>query len=104
MFCKNCGKETDENTMFCIHCGCELQDTRQIKKEQNESKTGIGVIMALFLGLIGLIIGIALYPAGSYERKTFLKAFGITYGVVVGIAILIYIIVMFSLTPYYYYY
>ena len=60
----------------------------------NESKTGIGVLMGLFLGIIGLVIGICMYPAGTLARKTFLKAWGITFGVCVAILVVCYIIIL----------
>ena len=77
MFCKKCGNEVNDEAVICIHCGCELDNGKT--KDNNQSKTGIGVVMALFLGVIGLIIGICLYPAGTIARKTFIKAWLITY-------------------------
>lgn len=43
------------------------------QSKYNESKTGIGVVLGLFLGIIGLIIGICIYPEGTVARKTFIK-------------------------------
>lgn len=40
---------------------------------RGESKTVIGVLMFLFMNLWGLVIGLLLYPAYTYERETFLK-------------------------------
>ncbi len=48
--------------------------------------------MALFLGIIGLIIGIMLYPSGTIARKTFIKAWCITYAIAL---IMIFIIIFF---------
>ena len=48
--------------------------------------------MALFLGIIGLIIGIMLYPSGTITRKTFIKAWCITYAIAL---IMIFIIIFF---------
>ncbi len=93
MFCKKCGKEVNDDAVVCIHCGCSLKEDEN-KKEMNESKTGIGVLMGLFLGIIGLVIGICMYPAGTLARKTFLKAWGITFGVCVAILVVCYIIIL----------
>ncbi len=60
--------------------------------QQSTSKVGVGVVLALFLGIIGLIIGLLLYPNASYERKTFLKGWAWTYGVVIALAVFIFII------------
>jgi len=62
-------------------------------QEQGTSKTGIGVICALFLGLIGLVIGLCCYKDGSIERKTFLKAWVITFCVSYGVGIILGIII-----------
>ena len=102
MYCPKCGGEVSEEADVCVHCGCSLNKT---PKEFNEPKTGIGVVMALFLGLIGLIIGILIYPTGTVARRTFIKAWCITYAVVFGVAILFMIIVIAALGPslaYYY--
>lgn len=93
MFCKKCGKEVNDDAVVCIHCGCSLKEDEN-KKEMNESKTGIGVLMGLFLGIIGLVIGICMYPAGTLARKTFLKAWGTTFGVCVAILVVCYIIIL----------
>lgn len=59
---------------------------------QGESKAGVGVICGLFLGLIGLIIGLLLYKDGSYERQTFIKAWVITFVVEVAIGFVLWLI------------
>ena len=56
---------------------------------EGQNKRDIGVIMALFLGLIGLIIGLLLYPAGSYERATFLNGWIKTYVICLIIVIVL---------------
>ncbi len=62
----------------------------------NESKTGIGVVLALFLGIIGLIIGICIYPEGTVARKTFIKGWAWTFGVTAVVAVVIVLIVYFG--------
>lgn len=49
--------------------------------QQGESKTGIGVLCAFLLGLIGLLIGYLLYKDKKldYEWSTFLKGWIWTY-------------------------
>ena len=96
MFCKKCGKEINDDAVICIYCGCSTEENNSVQKNDdfNVSKTGIGVLLGLFLGIIGLVIGICLYPTGTIARKTFLKAWGITFGICVAVIIIFYIIVI----------
>lgn len=93
MFCKVCGKYNDDGVTRCENCGTvftvvqpkaqESQVNRsseprtapsqESQATRGESKTVVGVLMCLFLGIIGLIIGLLLYPAGTVERSTFLS-------------------------------
>ena len=66
------------------------------QQKYNESKTGIGVVLGLFLGLIGLIIGICIYPEGTVARKTFVKAWAWTFGTCMVVGIVIGVIAYFS--------
>lgn len=66
------------------------------QSKYNESKTGIGVVLGLFLGIIGLIIGICIYPEGTVARKTFIKAWAWTFGVTAVVAVVIVIILYFG--------
>lgn len=89
MFCKKCGKEINDDAVVCVHCGCSVEDKKPVSNNQdfNAPKTGMGVILGLFLGIIGLIIGILIYPEGTVARKSFIKAWGITFGVTLAIEI-----------------
>ena len=87
MFCKNCGKEINDNAAICIHCGVAVAKE---KSDEGESKTGIGVLMGLFLGLIGLIIGLCMYKAETVERKTFMKGWGITFGICAVLTVILF--------------
>ena len=84
MFCKNCGKEINDNASVCIYCGCNVDDKKD--KEDNEPKTAMGVLMALLLGLIGLVIGVCLYKEGTIARQTFLRGFWTTFAICFGIS------------------
>ncbi len=97
MYCKNCGKETDDNAYVCVHCGIRVENNVVQTATDGESKTGLGVVMALFLGLIGLIIGLCMYKSDSYERQTFVKGWGITFAISAVISIILYFTVFASL-------
>lgn len=97
MFCRKCGQEIDDEAVVCIHCGCATKDVQPqpaqvVNPSHNEPKTILGVVSALFLGLIGLIIGICAYPEGTVARKTFIKAWVITWVVSLVICVVLYFI------------
>lgn len=87
MNCKKCGAEIDNEAVVCPKCGCAVDKDQQNPK-YNESKTGIGVLMGLFFGLIGFIIGVAIYPEGTVARKTFVKACLIVYLIRLAVTII----------------
>lgn len=96
MFCRNCGKEIDDQAAVCVHCGVLVQDVNQQNvrnsADYNQSKTGMGVLFALILGLIGLLIGIVIYPTGTEARKTFIKGWGITFAISFAISFIFFLI------------
>ena len=94
MFCKNCGKEINDKAAICIHCGCATGNANPVEELSGESKKTVGVLLGIFLGLIGLIIGICLYPTNSYERKTFIQGWGIAFAICFGACMLLYIIII----------
>lgn len=98
MYCKKCGEEINDEAVICPKCGCET-DAKQTQKtvEIDEEKTGVGIACGLFLGLIGLIIGLCLYKEGTIARKTFLKAWTISFIVTMAVCLLIFIISMVNL-------
>lgn len=93
MYCSKCGEEIMDQAVICPKCGCETNVKKSQYEYPDEPKTGMGVLFALLLGVIGLIIGICLYKDGSVARKTFIKGWLITFGVCVAL-LLIYSIVL----------
>ena len=47
MFCPKCGKEVSDDLYLCPHCNYQIKPS-QIKDNNSESKTGLGVVMAIF--------------------------------------------------------
>ena len=94
MYCRNCGKEVNENAVVCIHCGCSIEQ-KKLQTKNVESKKTLGVVLGLFLGLIGLIIGVCCYQSDSYERETFMK--GWVKGFVISIIIAVVIGVFYGI-------
>ncbi len=88
MYCKHCGKEIADNAVVCIHCGCSVVDIPAQNPEHLESKKGTGILLGLFLGLIGLIIGVLMYPSGTVARTTFIKGWFI--GLIIDITCIVF--------------
>ena len=111
MFCKFCGKEIDDDSIVCSHCGKQLNTVNVNITQQTSTndydypKTGIGVLLCLLLGIIGLIIGLCLYPANTEARYTFIKGWGITFVIYISLIVLIVIFTTgaVSRSPRYYY-
>lgn len=90
MFCSKCGEEIMDEAVICPKCGCKTGVEYAREVEIDEPKTGMGVLLGLFLGIIGLIIGLCLFKENTIARKTFIKAWAITF----AITVVVYIIVL----------
>lgn len=85
MFCKNCGKEIDDNAAVCIHCGVATNSTPAVV-----DNGGFG------WGLLGCcipIVGLILFLVWKDTRPKTSKAAGIGALVSVGIYILLYLFI-----------
>ena len=85
MFCKNCGKEIDDNAAVCIHCGVATNSTPAVV-----DNGGFG------WGLFGCcipIVGLILFLVWKDTKPKTSKAAGIGALVSVGIYILLYLFI-----------
>lgn len=88
MFCKKCSEKIEDGYEICPKCGSYIAEkSNKESLELDESKTGIGVLCGLFLGIIGLAIGLCLYKEGTESRKTFMKGWVIAFvsAIIIGI-------------------
>ena len=62
MFCKNCGKEIDDNAVVCPHCGVQVSPAYSAAPVQAAPQKNtialVGFILSLFTAIIGLICSI----------------------------------------------
>ncbi len=95
MYCKNCGKEIDDNAYVCPNCGVKVESESNVVKADADSgsKAGWGVL-SFFIPLVGLI----LFLMWKNERPQTSKVCGIcalvsfifsvvlciVYGIIVG--------------------
>ena len=90
-YCQTCGAELHDSAEICPKCGvrCALvQPTYEPVQENKAVKgTGLGIVLTLFLGLIGALI---CQFAGDDEAK---KSGWITFGIMYGF-IALFVIIM----------
>ena len=87
MYCPKCGEQIEDEAVICPKCGCETGIKTKKNSTDGESKAGIGCLFCLFLNLIGLIIGICMYPSGTKDRETFVRGWLTTFFVCIAIVI-----------------
>ena len=86
MYCKNCGKEIDDNSTFCPYCGQQIAENadkfynngynNQNNNNNNNKKESqvIGILAIVFsalggfLGIIFSIIGLVIYKEESNKK------------------------------------
>ena len=56
MFCKNCGKEINENTYVCPNCGVKV--STQAEEKKTNTLAIVGFILAFLVPIAGLICSI----------------------------------------------
>ena len=49
-YCRECGKEINENAVICIHCGCQVKEVKNVNTRNNK---WITLLLWFFLGGIG---------------------------------------------------
>ena len=78
MFCKNCGKEIDDNSKFCMFCGVTLNEenieekseTIEKEKKPNIPIKKIGVLIAIEIALFA-VIGISKSSLNANEKMAY---------------------------------
>lgn len=98
--CYSCGAYIPQSANLCPKCGRSADaPAAPVSYETYEDKTKVGVLMAIFLGLLGLIIGACIYD--GQEKKTFvsgwIEAFEIKIVLVIFIAIAAVVLFRFKL-------
>lgn len=78
MYCKNCGKEIDDNTSVCSYChfvqeSAEYQDTVNTQRSASVDKGGIGYEI---LGFCIPVVGLVLFLVWHDEKPNSARAAG----------------------------
>ena len=70
MFCKNCGKEINDNAVVCPHCGvqvAQVQTTSNASSNETNTMAIIGFVFTFIIPLVGLICSIIGYKRAKNE-------------------------------------
>ncbi len=70
MFCKNCGKEINDNAVVCPHCGVQVsnvQTTSNASSNENNTIAIVGFVFAFLMPLVGLICSCIGYKKAKNE-------------------------------------
>ncbi|MDE6001119.1 MAG: zinc ribbon domain-containing protein [Clostridia bacterium] len=98
MFCKNCGKEINDNAVVCPHCGVQVASVQTTSNASNESNTMaiIGFVFAFLMPLVGLICSIIGYKRAKNEGMNN-KGLALAGIIISAIAIGTYVILFISI-------
>ncbi len=106
MICDKCESNIEDGLDVCCVCGADLNEQRRRECRDNrpvhsapardeESKAFWGGVCNILFSVIGLIIGLLIYPYQSYARGTFIKGW-ITMFILKMIAAFVIVIIAFS--------
>jgi hypothetical protein len=81
-FCPKCGKEVPVEANFCPSCGYAFNQVPPAKPVilPNQKNTGIAAVLALVLGIFGLM-GVGHVYVGKIKRGIILLIIGIIFGI-----------------------
>lgn len=105
MYCKNCGKQIDDNAVICVHCGKVTENYRPpnaggtAAAYRNEFYAPFsGLILSFIFPLIGLIVSVSQYKrAKAVYGETKYALAGIVAGAVIwGLSILMNLIMLYK--------
>ena len=76
MFCKNCGKEIDNNAKFCMYCGKSIneednKENDKVNKKEDTDKMFYSIIMGVIVivAIIAIIIAIILVSDNTVKNS-----------------------------------
>lgn len=89
MYCKNCGKQIDQNAVICIHCGVQQQNFNG-----NAVNNDSGSIGYSLLGCCIPVVGLILFLVWKDEKPKSAKAAGIGALIPVGLSVVYYVFIV----------
>lgn len=103
MYCKNCGKEIDDNAVICPHCGVQQKVfTVEIQKPQSNRCGVAGFVLSIISIWLGIfiipeMIGFILSCVGMKLRKERGNKGVTVAGLIINIIVLLFYVFLFVL-------
>lgn len=88
MYCKNCGKEINDNAVACPECGAATDNFKAV----NDARSGGFAFLCFLFPLIGLILYLVWH--GEYPLKAKSCGKGALIGVIVYVAFVILLVII----------
>ncbi len=95
-FCQHCGSEINENAVVCVKCGCSVSNMPAV---DNTNSVGM-VVLSVLWPLFGIIYYFVKKNDRPYCAKNCLKGALISWGVSIGLTVLLYAVGIGSMMAY----
>ena len=92
MYCKNCGRAVDDNSLYCYNCGVRLDNTSSENISEDNSSFGFA-ILGFFIPIVGLIL--FLIYEGKKPKRAKSAGKGALIGFITKIVLSIILIILY---------
>lgn len=90
MYCENCGKELEENVLFCAYCGVPVPSSK-------DNLNVLFMVLSILFPIFGFVYGLINYLSNNGKPyKRFILAASISY-VVMNVAVIVFSVFMMNL-------
>ncbi len=83
MYCENCGKELEENVLFCAYCGVPVPSSK-------DNLNVLFMVLSILFPIFGFVYGLINYLSNNGKPyKRFILAASISY-IVMNVAVIVF--------------
>ena len=69
MYCRNCGREIPDNSLYCPECGAKQEDMNTTVEPSKKEGTKVFGVLSLIFGLLGGVLGLVFGIIGLVLSK-----------------------------------
>ena len=92
MFCKNCGKEVNNNAIICPHCGVQVGAMKSNESGENTIAI-VGFVLSFIIAIAGLICSVVGYRKAVTEGAPH-KGLALA-GIIISVASMALVIILY---------